>query len=109
MTVDDSTVVGRCRGLVHRARLVSLLVDERDRVAAIESRRLRGRCHRGDDRLDDPLLGCLQLLVQAVQASWDIRRIGARRPGAPVYWMCTPEMARATISRWISLVPSKIV
>jgi hypothetical protein len=25
------------------------------------------------------------------------------------YWMCTPEMARDTISRWISLVPSKIV
>jgi len=23
--------------------------------------------------------------------------------------MCTPEMARATIKRWISLVPSKIV
>jgi hypothetical protein len=25
------------------------------------------------------------------------------------YWMCTPEMARAMISRWISEVPSKIV
>jgi hypothetical protein len=25
------------------------------------------------------------------------------------YLMCTPEMARAMISRWISLVPSKMV
>ena len=25
------------------------------------------------------------------------------------YWMCTPEIAREMTSRWISLVPSKIV
>jgi hypothetical protein len=27
----------------------------------------------------------------------------------PSYLMCTPEMARAMISRWISEVPSKMV
>ena len=27
----------------------------------------------------------------------------------PAYWICTPEMARATTSRWISEVPSKIL
>ena len=35
-----------------------------------------------------------------------------RSPGrhlAGLYWMCTPEMARAMTRRWISEVPSKIV
>ena len=35
------------------------------------------------------------------------RRFVAADPN--VYLMCTPEMARAMIRRWISLVPSKMV